>query len=221
MKAFRNGETTILVCTDVAGIGVNIPNITWVIQQKWSEQLILAVLIQHFGRARQNPWIAAVLVLFLEDYYLLPGDVDTLVKSTVTKDNQTLMRISLFQDRTMSVFPINKVEVNIAISSLYTNNMQIYKEKMLSSYYQVEPAFLQYINTTKYCRRLVLACFMYSILFDREFDTSAGSYCDIYLYQTNAEDLNNARDEIPTFKLHGIIGSLSLCYLITKEYKLQ
>lgn len=98
--------------------------------------------------------------------------------------------------------------------------MQIRKEKGLNSYHQVEPALLWYINTTGWRRRLALACFMCNTAFDRELDIS-GSCCDVCLYQTNGEDLNNAGDEIPTFKLYGITGYLSLCYLTTKEFKLQ
>ncbi len=61
---------------------------------------------------------------------------------------------------------------------------------------------------------------MRSTAFDREFDNNS-SCCDVYLYRTNTEDLNNAGDEISTFKLHSITEYLSLCYLTTKEYKLQ
>ncbi len=61
---------------------------------------------------------------------------------------------------------------------------------------------------------------MHSTVFDKELDIGS-SCCVIYLYRTNAKDLNNAGDEIPNFKLHSIMGYLFLCYLTTKEYKLQ
>lgn len=60
---------------------------------------------------------------------------------------------------------------------------------------------------------------MYNTVFDKKLDIS-GSYCDIYLHWANVEDLNNARDEIPSFKLHDIMGYLSLCYLTIEEYKI-
>lgn len=56
--------------------------------------------------------------------------------------------------------------------------------------------------------------------FDRELDINS-FYYDICLYQTNTKDLNNAGNKISTFKLHGIMRYLSLCYLTIKEYKLQ
>ncbi len=67
---------------------------------------------------------------------------------------------------------------------------------------------------------MALACFICSTALDRELDISS-SCCNVCLYRTNAEDLNNAEDKIPTFKLHGVTGYLSLCYLTTERYKLQ
>lgn len=61
---------------------------------------------------------------------------------------------------------------------------------------------------------------MCSTAFDKELDINS-SYYDVYFYRTNAKDLNNAGDKIPTFNLHDIMGYPSLCYLTTKEYKLQ
>ncbi len=63
MEDFWNGEIRILIYTDAAGIGVNIPNITHVIQWKISEKLTFASFMQRFGQARRNPRIAAVLLL--------------------------------------------------------------------------------------------------------------------------------------------------------------
>lgn len=55
-------------------------------------------------------------------------------------------------------------------------------------------------------------------VFYRKFDIS-GFYCNICLYWTNTEDLNNAGDEVPIFKLYDITGYLSLYYLTTEKYK--
>lgn len=66
----------------------------------------------------------------------------------------------------------------------------------------------------------MLAYFIYSFAFDMELDIS-DFCCNIYLYQTNVKDLNNVKDKISTFKLHSIIGYLSLCYFTTKDNKLQ
>ncbi len=49
MKHFRNGEIKILICTDTVEMGMNIPNITRVIQWKILKNLIFASLMQRFG----------------------------------------------------------------------------------------------------------------------------------------------------------------------------
>lgn len=122
IENFRNRDTGILICTNATGIGINIPNITRVIQWKWSEQLTFTILMQHIGQAERNLRIAAVTILFIEDCYLLPKNVSTLAKN-------------LFKNKTMPVFPTNRVEVDAAISLLYTDNMQIRKERGSNYYY--------------------------------------------------------------------------------------
>lgn len=142
MEDFWNRETRILICTDAAGMSINIPNITQVIQWKVSEQLTLAVLMQRFGRAGRNPRIAVVALLFVEECHLLPDNISILTERTVTKDNLEIFKTSPFQDRTMPVGHENRVEINALISTLYTNNMQIRKEKGLNAYHQIDPALL-------------------------------------------------------------------------------
>ena len=151
---------------------------------------------------------------------MLPRNISTLVKNTVTKDSHILVRISPFQDKTRLISLANMVEINAAISSLYTDNIKIQKEKGFNSYHQVEQVLLWYINTIGCYRQLALTYFMCSTAFDRELNINNSCY-DICLCRTNAKDLNNVRDKIPTFKLYDITEYLFLCYLTTKKYKLQ
>ncbi len=218
MENFRNGEIRILIYTDAARMGVNIPNITRVIQWKMSENLTFASRMQHFGRAERNPRIAAVSLLFIEDCYLLPDNVNSLTERTVTNKNLEIVKISPFRDKTMPVSRKNRKEISTVISSLYAGNMQIRKDKGLNVYHQVDPALLWYINTTGCRKRLALACFMCKTAFERHLDDNNFCY-DICFYKANAENLDNAGDKIPSFKLHGVTGSLSLCYRLTEEFK--
>lgn len=50
-------------------MGVNIPNITWVIKWKLADHLTLAVFMQKIGHAGRKASIPAVLVLFVEKAY--------------------------------------------------------------------------------------------------------------------------------------------------------
>lgn len=96
LEDFRTGETRILICTDAAGMGVNIPNITRVIQWMLSDYLTLAVLMQRIGHAGRKSSIPAVSVVFVEDIHLLPEDVSTLTETTILENNQVLVKTSPF-----------------------------------------------------------------------------------------------------------------------------
>lgn len=66
----------------------------------------------------------------------------------------------------------------------------------------------------------MLTYFIFSTAFDKKLNISSFC-CNVCFYQTNAEDLNNTEDKIPTFNLYSITKYLSLCYLTIKEYQLQ
>ena len=77
-------------------MGVNIPNITRVIQLKLADHLTLAVLMQRIGRAGHKASIPAISMLFVEDIHLLLENVSTLTKTTTSKDDKILVKTSLF-----------------------------------------------------------------------------------------------------------------------------
>ena len=67
MHSFIEGYTRVLVCTDAAGMGVNIPDIKVIIQWKLAEHLTIAALWQRIGRAGRNQSLCAVSVVFVEE----------------------------------------------------------------------------------------------------------------------------------------------------------
>ncbi|TFY74604.1 hypothetical protein EWM64_g9407 [Hericium alpestre] len=64
MKLFREGKIRILVCTDAAGMGCNIPDIDVVIQ--WKLPAKLSSFIQHAGHAARDPSRRGLAVLLVE-----------------------------------------------------------------------------------------------------------------------------------------------------------
>lgn len=140
-----NGDTRILICTDAAGMGINIPDIKRVIQWKIFDLLTLATLVQRIGRAGRDTGILAVTVVFVEKRHILPNDMSkaaadiSFARDPVTQDNEQATRIT--------------------VKRMYEGNMQIRKEGGLSPFHCLDPPLLWYINTLGCRRRLSLACF--------------------------------------------------------------
>ena len=148
-------------------MGVNIPTITRVIQWKLADHLIFAVLMQRISPAVRKASILVIFVLFIKDIHLLPENVSTLTKTITSKDNEILVKTSLFRDRIVLVTRENKTEVDGILAILYNANMQIRKEKGLNAYQKVDPSLLWYVNTIECQRHLTLACFIYPTAFRR------------------------------------------------------
>lgn len=85
-----------MICTETTKMGVNISNITRVIQWKMLENLTFASFMQYFVWARQNLCIAAVLLLFIKDCYLLPNNINSIMEKTIIYKNLEIVKISLF-----------------------------------------------------------------------------------------------------------------------------
>ncbi|TFY77268.1 hypothetical protein EWM64_g6747 [Hericium alpestre] len=64
MRLFREGSICILVCTDAAGMGCNIPDIDLVVQ--WKLPAKLSSFIQRAGRAARDPSWQGLAVLLVE-----------------------------------------------------------------------------------------------------------------------------------------------------------
>lgn len=76
MKSFVDGYTRVLVCTDAAGMGVNIPDVKFVVQWKLAEHLTIAALWQRIGRAGRGPSIRAASIVFIEERHILPTNAE-------------------------------------------------------------------------------------------------------------------------------------------------
>lgn len=74
MRYFLDCDCRILVCTDAAGMGMNIPNIQIVVQLRISKNLTLADLWQRLGRSARDPKINGLTVLFVGDQYIVLAD---------------------------------------------------------------------------------------------------------------------------------------------------
>lgn len=64
IKGFHAGIIRVLVCTEAAGIGVDIPDVEVVIQWTIPVHLNLSGWVQRAGRAGRNPAIQAIAVLY-------------------------------------------------------------------------------------------------------------------------------------------------------------
>ena len=61
LAAFGSGAARILLCTDAAGLGVDIPDVKIIVQWKVARQYSLADLIQRVGRAGGEPSVEAII----------------------------------------------------------------------------------------------------------------------------------------------------------------
>lgn len=202
-----NGDTQILICTDVADMGVNIPDIKWVIQWMIYDHLTLATLVQRMGRARRDSKISAVTVLLVEQKQVVPEDM------TGAATEFAFARLPVMQE--------NKEEVKKAVQEMYEGNMQIRKEAGLSLFHTVDPPLLWYLNTTRCHRRLSLACFVNKYAFNPQVNSNI--CCDNCIYKQANED-NNERNQdmtlalIPKWRLYGITVVHLLNYRGTKGW---
>ncbi|KAF8475091.1 P-loop containing nucleoside triphosphate hydrolase protein, partial [Kalaharituber pfeilii] len=70
IEDFRQGDTRILVCTDAAGMGVDIPDVELVVQWDIKDFLTLSDLWQRLGRAGRDPNIQATAVVYAPSHFL-------------------------------------------------------------------------------------------------------------------------------------------------------
>ena len=59
--------------------------------------------MQKIGHADRKASILAISVLFVEDIHLLSENVSTFTETTTLKDDEILVKTSLFQDKTVPV----------------------------------------------------------------------------------------------------------------------
>jgi len=100
-EVFCSGVIRILICTDAAGMGVDILDVDLVIQWRLHPHLTLATLWPRIGRARRQKTRFAVMVIFVEPQFTLPeslppGSVFTGYQQPVHAGNEEI-RIVVWQ----------------------------------------------------------------------------------------------------------------------------
>ena len=201
LEDFLNSNTRILICTDVAGIGVDIPDIKRVIQWTIVKHSTLATILQQIRCAAQRIEILVVAVVFVKSKHILPKDMTNAV-----------------EDYSFARLPIAKGEkdaIEKIVSSMYKDSMQIRKKGDLSVFHKVNPLLLWFLNTTSCHRQLALACFAN----DSAYGNLAPkmSCCNNCLY-SSYESTNAEKDSgMPEWELHDVTMRHSLRYLETNE----
>jgi hypothetical protein len=98
MEWFLKGDCRILICTDAAGMGMNIPNVQVVVQLRLTEKLCLSDVWQRLGRCARDSSIVGLAVILVDDKYILPyrfGPDDSFLQAftqPVTWDNRQSIR---------------------------------------------------------------------------------------------------------------------------------
>lgn len=199
LRDLELGNTRIWICTDAAGMGINLRDIVRSIQWKIADHLVLASLLQRIGRAGRDSGLQAISIVFVESKHILPDNISTLEESPFQK----------------SATPLGPNDEDVAveiISTLYEKNLQTKRESSPSAYYQVDPAVLWFINTTGCRRRLALACFTDDLAFKI---CARGNCCDNCMYALAEE----ANIDVPAFECQDVTAQHTIRYKNTKKYK--
>ncbi len=129
MEKFENGNTCILICTDAAGMEVNIQDVARTIQLKIPDHLALASLLQQIGKARRDKTLLTVSIIFIESKHVLLDDILT-------------VRYSPFHDYRTTIWPHDRTQAAKLISTFYENNFQNKKVRNPTPYHALDPAVL-------------------------------------------------------------------------------
>jgi len=196
MEAFRSGVIRIMICTDTAGMGVDIPDVDLVIQWRLHPHLTVAYLWQWIGRAGRLKTRIAVAVIFVEPWYMLP---------------ESLPPGSVFTGYQQPGCPGNeeiRIVVRQLVEQLYTERDCGKKTKTGSCYERIDPPLFFNLNTTGCRCREVMAGFVDAAAFE---GTRESDCCDNILY------LNSGR-EIPDLERHGVSAKVSVRYTVSAQY---
>lgn len=133
-------------------------------------------------------------VVFVESKYILPNDM------THTTEKYFFAYLIMVKNE--------KNIIEKTVSFIYKNNMQIKREKDLSTFHKIDLPLLQFFNTISYCKQLVLAYFTDNFAYRRlESDISCCNNC---LY-SSFESVNMEKDSgISKWKLHDVTMRHSL-----------
>lgn len=135
MRYFLDGDCRILVCTDAAGMGMDIPNIQIVVQLRISTNLTLADLWQRLGRCARDPRMNGLAIVFVDGKYILPDGIE--------------------EQFTQKVEYSRKTDVIDFTRNLYSRDASEAKSKGKAAYHKIDPPLLWMLNTHG-CRVRVL-----------------------------------------------------------------
>ena len=197
LQDLRSGETRVWVCTECAGLGINLRDILRSFQWKVSKHLTLPDLLQRLGRAGRDPTLQAVAMVFVNTSQILPDNVHTLESS-------------MFKDLQLPVTRDNQDRITNVIAKLYRNNLEPKRETGGNAYETTDPALLWYINTSGWRRRMLLACFMCKYAFQ---DKSGILDCCDHCIYSRVETGNT-----PDFLLHDVTAAMTTRFEGTTQF---
>lgn len=193
LQDLLTGDTRILICTEAAGMGVNISDIKRVVQWKIYQHLTFAAMLQRIGRAGRDTNILAVSIVFVGKKYIMPRQMSAVAKEL------SFARSAVTQDSHLTTAQI--------VRNMYEGNFQIREEGKLSPYHQVDPPLLWFINMEGCRRRLALACFADRFAFGRLSDDRSCCdnchYAQIARLRNDGGSSNNGGQEIEHSAVEG------------------
>ena len=194
MDSLIGGYTRVLVCTDAAGMGVNIPDIKIIVQWKLAGQLTIATLWQRIGRAGRDQSLRAISVIFVEERHILPSNVEG----------------SDFEKYGMRVELESEIAVRDFVRTMYAGRNSHKKERAPSAYHIIDPAVLFYVNTRGCHCRAIMALFEDGTAFAAQ---RYRNCCDNTIYSAPTDST------VPLqWSLHGVAACVSIRYTETRHY---
>ncbi|RPA79390.1 P-loop containing nucleoside triphosphate hydrolase protein [Ascobolus immersus RN42] len=176
MKRFRTKQCNILICTEAAGMGLNIREIEVVIQYRIPEFMTLSDLMQRIGRAGRDKSIEAIAFVMVDSKYLL-GNPDFDEESDVVG----------------KTFNLAVTPGNVSNGRVFDMLRNLYSEANLKLGSRLDPGLLWMINTIG-CRIRV----MLGVLGDRKatsFMVDLRCGCDNCMFPVRTEETCYAQPE--------------------------
>jgi superfamily II DNA helicase RecQ len=143
MDWFLCGDCRILVCTDAAGMGMNIPNIEIVIQYRLTENVSLSDLWQRLGRCARSQSIRGLALVLVDEKYILPYQFD---------DSASQAAMEIYTHPVTS-----HQQVHELYTAMYDRSSAVLTGR--TTYTKLDPGILWLVNTYGCRAKVLLACF--------------------------------------------------------------
>lgn len=208
MAEFRAGKTRVLVCTDAAGMGMDIPDVQICIQYRIgtgnSASLSLADIYQRLGRCARDQSIDGLAIVFVEGKFLLPEDI---VEAEDANPRYQLYKMGAsFDDRH---------KVREFVQSMFS------KDKGDTPYAYLDPCICWLVNTYGCRARAILSVFEDPETYSGS-DAACG--CDNCIFPARGSDGDTERvfrqaDAATMNLMHGFTMSRSIRYEASPAYR--